>query len=433
MLPITPVYGLQRRRGGFGDDEGDVVVLFVGGKLADVGDDGVEEGLRGEAAMAAEGFDEAAFAEFIAIFVEGFGDPVGVEGESVAGTEAALADFAVPFLENAENCSSGVEAVDGLVTAENECGQMAAIDETQAAGSDVVIGEEKRGEGAVGSVLREELINSLEEALGMIKRDGALAAEIGLEIGHEKGGGDAFTGNVTDNQTETVGAEIEEVVIIAADSAGGIAVTRVVQPVNRRPDLRKKAALNFIGDFEFLGDAAFRFEFCRSGAALGFEGVGDLVEADQRENVPVNVTEAGSDAAPNGCLFAKERRLDSGADGARLGIELDAAQTGRVVEVNAPEGPFLIFRDDIFGDEDDLGGTADEFVLHRVRFGSDEREDRGAVGRGDGDKAFAGLELLVVGEVEAELVEVEAEAAVEIADEDLGGMDAEVGLRLRGE
>ncbi len=42
------------------------------------------------------------------------------------------------------------------------------------------------------------------------------------------------------------------------------------------------------------------------------------------------------------------------------------------------------------------------------------------------------MEFDVVGEVEAELVEVETQATIEIADEDLGGMDAEVGGRRRG-
>jgi hypothetical protein len=56
--------------------------------------------------------------------------------------------------------------------------------------------------------------------------------------------------------------------------------------------------------------------------------------------------------------------------------------------------------------------------LHGIGLGGDEREDGGAVWRRYGDQAFAGLELDVVGEVEAELVEVEAEAAVKIADED---------------
>jgi len=98
-----------------------------------------------------------------------------------------------------------------------------------------------------------------------------------------------------------------------------------------------------------------------------------------------------------------------------------------VIEADATEGPLLIFGEHIFGDEDDLCGTADEFVLHGIGLGGDKREDGGAIGRRDGDQAFAGLELDVVGEVEAELVEVEAEAAVKIADEDLRGMDPEVG------
>lgn len=55
-----------------------------------------------------------------------------------------------------------------------------------------------------------------------------------------------------------------------------------------------------------------------------------------------------------------------------------------------------------------------------------------AVGRSNGDKAFAGLEFCVVGEVEAELVDVEAEAAVLVADVDVDGVDAKMGRWLRG-
>jgi hypothetical protein len=52
-----------------------------------------------------------------------------------------------------------------------------------------------------------------------------------------------------------------------------------------------------------------------------------------------------------------------------------------------------------------------------------------AVGRGYGDEAFAGLEFGVVGKVEAELVDVEAKAAVLVANVDVDGVDAEM---LRG-
>jgi hypothetical protein len=78
-----------------------------------------------------------------------------------------------------------------------------------------------------------------------------------------------------------------------------------------------------------------------------------------------------------------------------------------------------------------LGGTANELVLDRIWLGGNEGKNGGAVGRSDGDEAFPGLELDVVGEVEAELVEVEAETTVEIADEDLSGMDTEVRRGLR--
>jgi hypothetical protein len=57
---------------------------------------------------------------------------------------------------------------------------MAAVDVAEAAARDVVIGEEERGKGAIGSVLRKELIDRAEEALGLVERDGALTAEIGL-------------------------------------------------------------------------------------------------------------------------------------------------------------------------------------------------------------------------------------------------------------
>ena len=56
-----------------------------------------------------------------------------------------------------------------------------------------------------------------------------------------------------------------------------------------------------------------------------------------------------------------------------------------------------------------------------------------AVGRGHGDEPFAGLEFGVVGEVEAELVDVEAEAAILVMHVDIDGMDPEVGAWwLRG-
>ena len=309
---------------------------------------------------------------------------------------------------------------------------MAAIDVAEAAAGDVVVGEEERSEGAVGGVLGEELIDGAEEALRLVERDSALAAEIGLQIGHEESGGDAFAGNVADDQAEAVGAEIEEVVVIAAYCARWIAVTRIVERLDGGTELGEKAALDFVGNFQFLGGAAFEFEFGGGGAALGFEGVSDFVEADEEEGVAVKIAEAGRDAAPDVSFLAEEGGLDSGADGARFGVELNAAETRSLLESDAAFGPFLVFCEDVFGDEHHARGPADELVVLRVGFGRYQGEDGLAVGRGYGDQAFARLEFGVIGEVEAKLVDVEAKAAVLVADVDIDGVDAEVGGGLRG-
>ena len=157
---------------------------------------------------------------------------------------------------------------------------MAAIDVAEAAAGNMVVGEEERRERAVGRVLREELVDDAKNIFQAIVRDGALAAQIGLQVGHEQRGGDAFAGDVADDEAEAVGAEVEKIVIIAADGARGITVTGIVQRLDRRADLREKTALNFVGDFEFLGGAAVEFLFGGGGAALSFEGVSDFVEAD---------------------------------------------------------------------------------------------------------------------------------------------------------
>src|SRR2546430_4108154 len=48
----------------------------------------------------------------------------------------------------------------------------------------VVLAKEQCGVGAVGRVLVEQAIHQLQEALRMIEGDGALAAQVGLQIGH---------------------------------------------------------------------------------------------------------------------------------------------------------------------------------------------------------------------------------------------------------
>jgi hypothetical protein len=110
----------------------------------------------------------------------------------------------------------------------------------------------------------------------------------------------------------------------------------------------------------------------------------------------------------------------------RLGIVLDAPEARSVLKANPAHGPLVKFGGDVFGDKDNLGGAADEFVLLGLGLGNDEREDGAAVGRGDGDPAVTGLEAGVEGEMEAELVEIESQAAILIADENVDAVKAEM-------
>jgi hypothetical protein len=67
----------------------------------------------------------------------------------------------------------------------------------------------------VGGTFVKEPVHRLQKALRMIHRRGALTAQIGLQIGHQQRGRQAFAGDVADHEPETVPPEIEDVVIVA--------------------------------------------------------------------------------------------------------------------------------------------------------------------------------------------------------------------------
>ena len=218
----------------FGDDEGDVVVLLVRAEALDFFDDAGQGRLGRVFAVAQEGVDEALFTELFVSGVAGFGYAVGVKSERVATGKVAFANGAIPVLEYAEHGGCGVEALDGAIAAKHQTGKMAAIGKTQAACGVVIFAKEESGESAVGGVVAKEVVYGAHEALGLIESDGALAAEIGLQIGHQESGGDALSGNVADDEAEAAAAKIEEVVIIAANLAGLDAKTGVFEGFERR-------------------------------------------------------------------------------------------------------------------------------------------------------------------------------------------------------
>ena len=60
-------------------------MLFVRTEFADFVDNGSEQLIGRDGVWAAQSFDEALLAKLFAVVVKGFGNAVGVEGESIAG------------------------------------------------------------------------------------------------------------------------------------------------------------------------------------------------------------------------------------------------------------------------------------------------------------------------------------------------------------
>ena len=102
---------------GFGDDQGDVVVLFAGAELADLVHDGVEKVVRGKRALKAQGRGKAFFAEFLSGVIERFGDSIRIEGQDIARRNLRFADLAIPPLEHAENRLCWFESFDLIIAA----------------------------------------------------------------------------------------------------------------------------------------------------------------------------------------------------------------------------------------------------------------------------------------------------------------------------
>jgi len=110
----------------------------------------------------------------------------------------------------------------------------------------------------------------------------------------------------------------------------------------------------------------------------------------------------------------------------------NAAEARRRAETNSAFAPFTVRLNDIFGDEGDARGSANQLVIGRIGIGLNHCEDSGAIGRRYGDPPVSRLETGIECQFEAKLIEVKAEAAFLIANEDVDTVKAEVRVRLLG-
>lgn len=101
-------------------------------------------------------------------------------------------------------------------------------------------------------------------------------------------------------------------------------------------------------------------------------------------------------------------------------------EAGRVLKADAAPTPCAIFGGDILGDENDSGGPSDEPGFAGFRLRGDERKERTAIRRGDGQPPVTGFEFCVEGKIESELIEVESQALILISYIDVDGVNTEM-------
>src|SRR5579863_7132681 len=189
--------------------------------------------------MPPQRFNQALLAELLFRTVERFGDAVGVERERVSWKQAPFANRAIPFLEESQHGARGIEPLQSVIAPEKKSAKMPAIGVAQASRSIVIFGEEEGRISAIGRILVKKLVHGAQKTLRLIESDRALAAQIRLQIGHQKGGGDSLSGDIADHQSKPLAAQIQKVVIVAAHLASLNADAGVLEGGERRERLGK--------------------------------------------------------------------------------------------------------------------------------------------------------------------------------------------------
>ena len=129
-----------------------------------------------------------------------------------------------------------------------------------------------------------------------------------------------------------------------------------------------------------------------------------------------------------GDLFTQQQRGRAVRQVVCALLILDTPETRNMTKANSALSPLTVGRHDIFRHKGDRRGLADQLVLIRVGFRRDQRKHGGAVRRRNSYPALSGLKAHIKGQVEAELIHVEPQASVLIADENIDRVHAEVGI-----
>ena len=115
---------------------------------------------------------------------------------------------------------------------------------------------------------------------------------------------------------------------------------------------------------------------------------------------------------------------------------LDPPQPRNMTKANPAFSPLAVGGDHVFRHKSHRSRLANELVLVRVGLRRDQGKHSRPIGRSNAHPSLSGLQADVIGQIESQLIYVKLQAAVLIANEDIDGINAEVGilaiLRKRG-
>src|SRR5262245_7214059 len=175
---------------------------------------------------------------------------------------------------------------------------MTAIRVAELARLIVVFRKEDRRVVILGAILVKQLIHRSKEPLRLFPGCRALAAQIRLKICHQESSRDALARDIANNQAEPSLAEIQKIVIIAADGASRVAKANIGEGLKRWVPLWEEARLYLLGDCQVVSGLALGLQPCRFRTALRLNSTRRIVDLKQREAISVDIFENGVPRLP---------------------------------------------------------------------------------------------------------------------------------------
>ena len=151
----------------------------------------------------------------LVVGVSGFRQAVGVEEQHIAGFHVQTRGGEIEFMEHSQRQAGGFDAQHPAVPYDN-CGPVAGIMDFHLPAG---LGLSAYQSGVLSSqcALAEDAI-CLGDHLAERQAHTSQAAEQGVELRHQHGGGHAFTGNVAEHEEE-LSIGLNQVTVIAANGA----------------------------------------------------------------------------------------------------------------------------------------------------------------------------------------------------------------------